>query len=165
MGLPLQLHARGYTNAFYGSFLAANGVAVACLQLPLSQLTRRLPAGPAIAAGALLAGWGFGMLAAGTSSPVLAASLVLWTLGATVVPPLARSYVVEHAPPTARGRYLGVWALADTIGVLAAPSLGGFLFTLAPAALWLACAAAGLAAAGLVLSADRMRRGQAVSRT
>jgi len=67
--------------------------------------------------------------------------------------------VAELAPALLRGRYLGAFGAACSLGALIAPLIGTQLLNLDPAGLWIGCGAlASAAAAGQISLTPAMRR-------
>jgi predicted MFS family arabinose efflux permease len=128
------------------------------LELPLTSLTQRLPARPVMATGLLLEGFGFALTAIALDVPLLAVTVLIWTLGEIVYAPIASAYVIDIAPPHMRGRYQGAWGFTFALALILAPVLGTAVFAVSPTALWIGCGALGALAALLVL-AGRERHG------
>ena len=142
----------GYSAATYGAILSLNGAIVVFFELPLTTLTRKFPAPRVIALGFLLAGFGFALLGLATSIPAMVACMVVFTLGEMLSMPMASAYVADLAPPSMRGRYMGVYGLTWTVALVVGPALGMSLLAAGPSFLWLACGALGILAAALALS-------------
>jgi len=53
--------------------------------------------------------------------------------------PMASAYVADLAPPSMRGRYMGVYGLTWTVALVVGPALGMSLLAAGPSFLWLAC--------------------------
>jgi len=106
---------------------------------------------PVIATGMLLIGAGFGLTALAHTFPLLAVTVLIWTLGEIVGAPVASAYVANIAPPHLRGRYQGAWGMTWGLAFILGPALGARLFSWSPAGFWMICAALGILAAGLVL--------------
>jgi MFS family permease len=108
-----------------------------------------------IATGFLLAGAGLALIAFGRSVPYLAGCIALFTLGEMVAMPVSSAFVADLAPPSIRGRYMGVYGLTWTLALMLGPGLGLQLLALGPEVLWLACGALGIIAAVIVSNASR----------
>lgn len=52
------------------------------------------------------------------------------TIGENIINPAASTWVAERAPEALRGRYMGVFGLANRLGAALGPSWGGWLLTL-----------------------------------
>lgn len=150
--VPLHVQRWGHSTTVYGLLTSLNGLLVVLLELPLTQLTRRLQPRVVLALGYLLVGIGFALTAVARSAAALAATVLLWTLGEICTAPVASTYVASLAPPHLRGRVMGVYGLTWSLGLILAPSLGMPLYARAPLALWALCGALGLGATLLVLS-------------
>jgi MFS family permease len=149
--LPLHVLDQGLSYAAFGALISLNGLVVVLLELPLAAVTQRYPRQPVIALGLLLEGFGFALTAWAVDAPLLALTVVIWTLGEIVSAPVAQAYVADLAPPHLRGRYQGAWGLTFGLALVLAPVLGTAAYAVSPTGLWLACGALGALAAALVL--------------
>ena len=153
--IPLYIESLGHSIATYGMLMSINGVMIVLLELVLISWTQRFQPQTMIAVGYALTGIGFALTGAGRSVPFLAMTVVIWTLGEMVYAPVTGAYVTGLAPERFRGRYMGLWHLMWSSGMLLGPILGTALFAYSPELLWLACLTMGLAAAGLSLIRPR----------
>ena len=154
---PLQVAARGWPSTTYGALIGLNGLVVLALELPIASVTQRLPKVPVIAFAWVLLGLGFGLTGAASTAWLLAATVVIWTLGEIVGAPVGSAYVSELAPPGMRGRYQGAWSMTFALGYVIGPALGAALFGWRPQMLWGACLGSCLLGAWLVVRAPRQR--------
>lgn len=148
---PVHVTKLGYSPAMYGGLLAINGVMIVTLELLLTAWAQRFPPQPLIALGYGLTGIGFGLTGIATGIPMLALTVVIWTFGEMIYAPVSTTYVTSLAPERYRGRYMGLWHLTWSAGMLLGPALGTMLYERNPAWLWVTSLAVGLAAAGLAL--------------
>ncbi len=154
--LPLYVQDLGYRTSTYGAILSLNGVMIVLFELALIAWTQRFPPQACIAVGYLLTGIGFALTGLATTVPGLIATLVIWTIGEMMYGPFTGAYVTSLAPERYRGRYMGMWILMWSVGMLLGPYLGTLLYETNRAALWIACALAGIA--GAVLSVMKPKR-------
>ena len=110
-----------------------------------------------IALGYALAGLGIGLIATTQTVPGLVTCMVLLTLGEMVAMPVCAAYVADLAPPHLRGRYLGVYAMTWSGGMMIGPALGMRLFVIQPALVWICFGGLGFAASAIVLAAPQAR--------
>jgi MFS family permease len=156
--LPLHVREAGFSYAVFGALISLNGLVVVLLELPLTAWTQRLPTRPVLAAGLLLEAAGFALTAVAFDVPLLAVTVVIWTLGEIVFAPVASAWVADIAPERLRGRYQGAWSLTWGVALVVAP-LGTAVYERNPTGLWLLCGALGVLGAGLVLGVrPRARR-------
>ncbi len=141
----------GFSAATYGALISLNGAMVVLCELPLTTITRRLPARRVLAAGYVLIGAGFALIAVAHTVPALVACILLFTLGEMTAMPVASAYISNLAPPNLRGRYMGVFGLNWALALIIAPGLGMKLLGCNPDLLWLGCGALGVLAAGIIL--------------
>lgn len=141
----------GFSAATYGALISLNGAMVVCCELPLTTITRRLPARRVIATGYVLVGLGFALNAVAHTVPQLAACMILFTLGEMTAMPVSAAYVSNLAPAHLRGRYMGVNGLNWALALVIAPGLGLKLLAYNPALLWLGCGVLGVLAAGIIV--------------
>jgi MFS family permease len=150
--------ALGYSTAIFGALLFVNGAMVVLVELPLSGITQRLPAGRVIAAGSFLVGFGFLLNGVSESLPLLFGCVVVWTLGEVIGAPVGTAYVANLAPDHLRGRYQAANGMMWGLAAVAGPIAGTVLYSASPNALWIACGAMGLLAAALVTASVRGHR-------
>lgn len=120
------------STAHFGGMLTLNGLLVVALQYPLARFLERRSRRRVLALGAFL--YGAGYLSMGwfrTFVPLLGAVGVA-TLGEIVFMPAALAVVARLASPAERGRYMGLWGLAESFGWSAGPLIGGVLLDLFP---------------------------------
>ncbi len=156
----LHITSLGLGDSVYGSLLSFNGLLVLLCELPLTRVTRRYPPRSMVAAGYLLMGAGLTLNVVLHTAPTLFFGMAVLTLGEMTFAPVASAYVASLAPANLRGRYVGSWAMANSLSMMLAPSLGMAVFTFSPAALWFACGV--LAVLAAVTIASKSRRSEAV---
>lgn len=150
--LPLQVRADGFSPAVFGALISLNGLVIIAIELPLTVLTQRFPVRPVLALGQILTGLGFALIVFADTVPLLAATVVVWTLGEIIFSPIASAYVADVAPDHLRGRYQGAWGTSFGLALVAGPVLGTLLYSASPDLLWIACGLTGVLAAALVLA-------------
>lgn len=133
--LPLVVTRHGLPPAAYGLLLSVNDRVVIVCALPLTTVTRWLAPRRAIALGFLLIGGDFALLAAAGTLAVMAACVLVWTLGEMIWDPVASAYLATLAPPHLRGRYQGAFSATVASAYVVAPALGGALYARSPVAL------------------------------
>jgi MFS family permease len=141
----------GYTPETYGALISFNGFVVVCLELLVSNYTRRFDPRRAIALGYCLAGLGFGLNAFVTEIPWLALGVFILTIGEMSSIPVAAAYIANVAPANMRGRYMGAHGLTWALTLTFAPALGMILYSKGPQYLWLSCALSGVIGATIML--------------
>lgn len=161
--LPLHVQALGFSTATYGLLLSLNGLLVATTEIPASSFMVRIPARIAMGSGFLLIGLAFGSLGLASALPALIAIVVIATAGEVLAMPVAAAYVADLAPDDMRGRYQGALGAAASLGVAAAPAIGGALYGWMPDAAFLTFALVGIAAFFIVAGSTRRPRSPALS--
>ncbi|HVF06417.1 MAG TPA: MFS transporter [Frankiaceae bacterium] len=151
--LALALRARGMETAVYGALISLNGLVIIAAEFWLSGRSRRYAPHRVMALAALLIGGGFALTGAvGTSLPLLAGTVVIWTVGEMLGSPTGQAYLAAIAPPDLRGRYAGAvglaWSLAFTVG----PIVGTSALAFGHGAYWLGSLALGMVAAALFMT-------------
>jgi MFS family permease len=157
VGLPLHVSDVGLSASDFGLLIGLNGLLVLVLELPITGAVSRYRPEYVLAVGNLLIGAGLALTGLTSGMAVLAATVLLWTLGEMVATSVAAAYLGSLAPPRMVGRYQGLYGVAYTIGTGAGPLIGGALYAIAPWTLWALVGAAGLLAAKLCLP-RRVRR-------
>jgi len=153
MGSTFALHVKsnGFPSRVYGLLISTNGMLIIVLELGITQWTRRFHPRPMIALGYLLAGIGFALTGLAHTVPFLLATVVIWTLGEMISSPVATAYAVQLAPEQYRGRYLGLFMMMWSLGMVIGPPIGTFVFEHNPGAVWIACGLLGVTSAMLMM--------------
>jgi MFS family permease len=145
----------GISTATWGLMFALNGILILVFQLRISTASegRSPPRFMAIGMVGYFAGYMLVALfsAPGLAVPMLAATVLLVTVGEMCVYPLEPTYVADRSPVDSRGRYQGYLGAAMGLGAAIGPPVGGAILDTAPGpAVWLFCAGlAAVAALGL----------------
>jgi len=160
MGSTFALHVTslGFPPHVYGLLISTNALLVITLELAIINYTQRMSPRPVIALGYLLWGLGFSLTGVAHTIPLLAGTVVIWTLGEMVSSPLIAAYVAQIAPERFRGRYMGLFVTAWSVALCIGPPLGTFVFERNPAALWAGCGVLGLLSAALLYTRPRPER-------
>lgn len=123
--LPLYMKDLGLGPREYGLVTAVNAAMVVCLQLPFTALTTRLPREAMLVVSSLFIAAGFGLTGLATSVPLLAGTVVVWTIGELLQSPYLSSVVADLAPPDLRGTYMGMMTLSFSGALMVGAPLGG----------------------------------------
>lgn len=146
---PLHLDSAGV----YGLLISWNGVLIVLAELPLTAWTLRFDARRVMALGFFLEGASFALNGSAHSVAALWTVMTVFTFGEMISAPMASAFVARLAPEHLRGRYMGALSLAWNCGSILGPQFGFRLFAIDPNALWVGCAALGVASAWCVLRA------------
>jgi MFS transporter, FSR family, fosmidomycin resistance protein len=125
--LPIWAQAFGLSYVQVGALRMAYSSAMACLQLPAGLLAERVGERALLAAGSMLAGIAFALLAASQSYATLVALILLCGVGSAVQHPIASSLISQAYAPASRRAALGVYNFIGDVGkmtVAAAIGLG-----------------------------------------
>ena len=158
------LFIRGYVdpNADVDLLLAVDPLAVICLQIPISFLTRRMKAFTAMTLGLLITSLGWPILALYPTVWGFVAALVVVAIGEMVQVSRYYDYISRLAPSGQQGLYMGYAFLPIAIGYFVAGPLGGYLLKYfgdvlkRPELMWWAVAAVGIAGTLLMVVYDRI---------
>ncbi|MFF4391683.1 MDR family MFS transporter [Streptomyces sp. NPDC001552] len=163
VGLPVAMGSAGFSPRDYGLVIAANGLLIVLLQIPVTAFIQRHDPQKLLVVSALLAGYGFALTAFAGPVWAYALTVCVWTLAEIVNSPTQMSLVVRLSPVHGRGRYQGVYNLSWAVAALVAPLMAGFLIDRYGADwLWGATAALGtVAAAGYWLLMRGLSEGDA----
>jgi MFS family permease len=151
VGLPLHVTDVGLTARDFGFLIGLNGLVVLALELPTTAAVSRFRPEYVLAVGNLLVGVGLALTGLATGMVLLAATVLLWTIGEMMYSSVAMAHLGSLTPPGMAGRYQGLYGVAYTTGTGAGPLIGGAVYALGPWALWTLIAAAGLLSAQLAL--------------
>jgi MFS family permease len=152
---PLQITSLGYSSSVFGMLISLNGVLICLTELPLTTFTRRFPPRRVMVIGMLVFGTGFALTGVASTIPLLAATVVIWTVGEMFYFPMAAAHVANVSPPDMRGRYQGAWGISWGLGAVLGPVLGTALFAVEPRAVWPACGVVAAIGAVLLLPSTR----------
>ncbi|GAB1639666.1 MFS transporter [Krasilnikovia sp. MM14-A1259] len=144
--LPVYLRDHGQPVGLYAALIALGSGMILILEIPATMALRRLPALSIIGAGYTLVGLGFALFGLGTAVWLAIAAMIVLTVGEILYKTTATAHVLDAAPPHLVGQYQGLYTGAATSGSMLAPPVGAFIYSVAPAALWPACAAAAIGA-------------------
>jgi MFS family permease len=148
---PLHIVAMGFSTKTYGILISINGAMIVLFELLLIAWTQKFPPQPMIAIGYGLTGLGLAMTGLATGIPMLVVTVLIWTLGEMIYAPVTGAFVTGLAPERMRGRYMGLWHLTFSLGMLIGPVTGTWLYEQNPNALWIACFLLGAAGSALAL--------------
>ncbi len=141
--VPLYLHLDLHDPASRFGYLAAeNAVLVLTLQWPITRLTRHASPTRLMALGSLFYGLGFLVMTLSTHMLGFGMAVLVITIGENIINPAASTWVARRSPEHLRGRYMGLFGLANRTGSALGPTLGGSLLTMG-APVWLYTTAAG----------------------
>ncbi|MEU8432546.1 MFS transporter [Streptomyces sp. NPDC029216] len=127
VGLPVAMGAAGFSPGDYGLVIAANGVLIVVLQLPVTRFIEHRDPRRLLVVSALLAGYGFAMTAFAGPLWAYALTVCVWTLAEIVNSPTQMGLVVRLSPVHGRGRYQGMYSMSWAVASLVAPLMAGFV--------------------------------------
>jgi MFS family permease len=162
--LPLYMKGLGMTPRTYGLVVSVNAFMVVCLQIPLTTVTGRLPRELMLVVSSLFMAAGFGLTGLANTAPLLAGTVVVWTIGELLQAPYLSTVVADLAPADLRGTYMGMLTLSFASALMIGAPLGGaVLERFGPGALWMAVTGTAVAGAALYAAlAPVIRRAHAV---
>ncbi|MBV8519108.1 MAG: MFS transporter [Acidobacteria bacterium] len=164
--LPLHIEKAGYSPSTYGTLISLNGLLIVCFELSIVSWSQRFQPQLLIALGYGLTGVGFAMTGLAHNVVAIGATVVLWTFGEMTWAPVTGAFVTGLAPERYRGRYMGLWLMTWSCGMLLGPAIGMVLYAYNETLLWLACGASGILSASLAYAArPRADAAQATSPT
>ncbi|MEU6707735.1 MFS transporter [Streptomyces wuyuanensis] len=155
VGLPLHVGEVGLDERDFGLLIGLNGLLVLLLELPITGAVARYRPEYVLAVGNLVTGAGLALTGLATDMVLLAATVLVWTLGEMMNSSISQAYPGSLAPAGMVGRYQGLHGVAYTIGTGAGPLIGGAVYAVAPWALWAVVGVAGLLSARLSLPRRR----------
>lgn len=140
----------GFDERVYGAMFTLNTLLIVLLEVELNTRLQRWPHRRSLVVGGLLTALGFGGLVFVHGWLGVVASVVVWTVGEMIAMPAMSSFVVDLAPPTRRGLYMGTLTLAFGGGLTIGPKFGTWILNWRGATeLWLAVGAIGLLSTAL----------------
>ncbi|MFG3284544.1 MFS transporter [Streptomyces sp. NPDC048111] len=154
VGLPLAISDDGLGTSLYGAVFLASGVLIGLTQPPLSARLERYDRVLVLSVSWLVFALGIAATGLADTAPVYLATVCVWTAGEIGAASFVGSLVADLAPPHAQGRYQATFGWSYGAAQFVGPPLGAWLYaTAGPNALWVSCAALGVAglAGGLAL--------------
>ncbi len=147
--LPVDMASHGLGPEQYGLAVAMNGFLIVLISIPVSNAAGRWPRFGAMAASALLLGFGFGFTALADSLPLFALSVAIWTLGEVAASAVAPAIIADLSPVELRGLYQGIFGSAWGLAFFIGPVIGGWVFEhLGANSLWMGCLVLGILVSG-----------------
>ncbi|MFN2248834.1 MAG: MDR family MFS transporter, partial [Candidatus Promineifilaceae bacterium] len=138
----------GLPESQYGLIQATNALMVVLFQVSVTGVTKRYEALRVMFVGTTVYGLGVASIALGQGFWAFWLSYVVVTVGELIIAPTAVSFVADSAPVDQRGRYMGVYSLAQGAASTAAPVMGGQLNDrIGPKAIWIGGGLLGLTSA------------------
>jgi len=150
----------GFSEAQFGGLLTLNGLLVVALQYPLARKLARFPRRRLLAAGSALYGLGYLVFGVSPAYAALLGAMVIVTCGEMTFAPNTLAVTADLAPAGRRGRYLGAFGLAETLGWSVGAFFGGVLldaFPRSPLGTWGVIGGLGMVAAVAFSLWDRPR--------
>jgi MFS transporter, FSR family, fosmidomycin resistance protein len=123
--LPIWAQSFGLAYVQVGTLRMAYSTALACLQLPAGVLAERVGERALLAAGTVVAGICFALLAASQSYAPVAAMILLAGVGSAVQHPIASTLISRAYAPGSRRMALGIYNFAGDVGKMAVAAAMG----------------------------------------
>jgi MFS transporter, FSR family, fosmidomycin resistance protein len=117
--LPIWAQAFGLSYVQVGGLRMAYSTAMASLQLPAGMLAERVGERALLAAGSMLAGATFALIATSQSYAALGALILLTGVGSAVQHPIASTLISQVYAPASRRAALGVYNFVGDVGKMA----------------------------------------------
>jgi len=122
----------GFSTAQYGLLLTTNGLIVVLFQYSVARWVNHLERFKGLILGSILFAIGYLSLGWIQSFGWSFTAILLITAGEIVFTPLTLSVAAELSPRDWRGRYMGFFALSQTLGISFGPMVGGILLDAFP---------------------------------
>jgi MFS family permease len=151
--VPWQLESLGAAPWVYGTTISLNCALIVLLEPWLAHRLRERPPERLIAAGFLLVGLGWLVVAPAPGLVLVLVAIAVVTAGEMLYKPTATAHAADRAPEGMHGRYQSLYGAASIGGTVIAPPLAGALFQTSPRLMWAVGGLLGLgAAAALALT-------------
>jgi MFS family permease len=146
----------GLSAAFFGLSITINTIMIVTMEIPISHMTSRFSHRLTMTLGAMFFAVGFGILALVHGRVGVMLSVVIWTLGEIVLFPALITYIVDIAPSSRRGQYMGLYTMSMGVAFIVGPWAGAQVFEHHGArVLWLGTFIVGLISASLFSQVER----------
>jgi MFS family permease len=117
----------GFSEANYGLLLTTNGLVVILFQYLIAHFTSKLPRANALTIGSLCYALGYLSFSWINNLGLAIPAIVLVTLGEVIIAPTTLATVGDFADKNNRGRYMGLYGVAEMLGFSLGPVVGGIL--------------------------------------
>lgn len=143
----------GFSRATFGIMISINTMLIIFIEVPLNDAMRNWADWKALILGALLSGFGFGLLSIFHTIYGIIISIVFWTFGEMIFFPAANDYVSEISPEKQRGEYMGYFQMTFSFAFMIGPWMGTeVLENFGSFTLWVGCFVFGLISALMMLN-------------
>ena len=122
---------------------AINGILVVLFQIPLTHMLRNVSPYPLSAIGALFIGCGFGLVVFNYGYYIAIISVVMWSFGELLLFPSAFDIMLKIGH-NKNGKNMALYQTTFSIGSLAGPALGAFIYGFSPYVTWIVCISIGI---------------------
>lgn len=124
-----------------GRLLAVNTILIVTLEMAIMEKVRAYSQTRMINLSFILLGLGFGLMPLGRSFLYAASTVAVWTFGEILSMPLLIALIANRAGPETRGRYMGIFSFAFSLGFIVGPAGGAAVYGhLGSQTLWFGCA-------------------------
>jgi predicted MFS family arabinose efflux permease len=135
----------GFKENHIGLFLAINTIIIVLFEMLLLHALKNKSITKIVATGSFLLGTGLALMPMGKGALFVGFTVVVWTMGEILTLPPLTTLVAEHSSDAVRGKYLGLFSFAISLGLTVGPALGTKIYaSLGPTILWLGCGITGL---------------------
>jgi MFS family permease len=160
--LPIDMQSHGLGPEKYGLAIAANGILIVFLTIPISNMAVKWPRFETISIAVIFSAIGFGFTAFANSFPLFVVSVVIWTIGEIAATSVAPSIIADLAPIELRGVYQGIFGSAWGLSFFIGPILGSWIYqSFGAATLWAGCFLLGLILSASYFTLGKFSRSQA----
>lgn len=133
----------------FGLVFTFNTLLILLLEVAINTRMAFWTHGHQLALGALLIALGFGLTAFAGPLPLLALSVIIWSVGEMILLPASTDAAAALAPADRRGEYMGLYSMTWTLALTLGPWLGLLTYArLGPSFLWGGCAVVALMSTG-----------------
>lgn len=127
-----------------GLVFTINTLVIVVFQMLIIRVVERFDTLRVVGLGAFVLCGGFSLLPFAPSMPLIALTVLVWTLGEMLTTPLLEGFVAERSPAETRGRYMGVFGAAFSGAFVVAPLGGTWLYEVyGYRTLWFSCGGLG----------------------
>jgi MFS family permease len=135
----------GIDESHYGLLMTLNAGMILTFEMILTKSAEAIRPLTVVGAGGFLTCLALGILPFGEGAALAVASMAILTCGEMLVAPFSGGWVANRAGVTHRGKYMGLYTMAWSVGFVAAPAAGAWLYQHAgPDTLWQVIGVAGV---------------------
>ncbi len=144
--LPLYYRSiYGFLEYQIAFLMGINTIMITLFEMLLLNLLKKRSIAKVIAVGSILTGIGLALMPLGKGALFVSLTVIVWTIGEMLTFAPLTTLIAEHSTESVRGKYMGFFSLAFSVGITVGPVAGAYVYAgPGPSILWFGCGLIGL---------------------